>query len=268
MAIAAISAFVIPARITDRAVPQLQVLLTPISAPVRSIAGAISSRVAPVEVADARPDEVIRRQNDALAQENVKLLHDVDDLRRINGEREKVGNIRDLCTPVPVVGTDSGRGDSLAVRGSSLDGLRDGMFVLFENDIVGTLQRSGIGGGQVKLVTSTGFKATAYFGAFRDDDQGKPHFVRLNRQPVLVQGAGASGMICQMMTMDEVKQSQLRPGDWAVLEDMDWPAKLQGRRIGKVSEVRQRKDAALFAEIHIKPASDLQRLREVMVLTR
>jgi cell shape-determining protein MreC len=53
-----------------------------------------------------------------------------------------------------------------------------------------------------------------------------------------------------------------------MLDDPDWPKNLQNRRIGKVVSIDKRKDAPLYAEIRIRPESDLKKLKEVMVLTR
>ena len=77
----------------------------------------------------------------------------------INAEREKLGDVRPFCTPVTVVGSDAGNRESLAVSGSPSQGLKDGMCVLYGGDIVGTLQRSGLAGGQVQLVTNKGFRS-------------------------------------------------------------------------------------------------------------
>ena len=45
------------------------------------------------------------------------------------------------------------------------------MCVLYSGGIVGTLQRSGVAGGQVQLVTNTGFRVTAYFAAYRASEK-------------------------------------------------------------------------------------------------
>lgn len=272
MAVAALSAFVIPQQYTDKVEPQIQGLFYPVAGTARWAGSAVERRLGDAKPADPRTDASIRRENDRLLLENARLTFDLDELRKKDVEREKLGDVRRFCTPVKVVGSDAGNRESLAVSGSSLQGLKDGMCVLYGGDIVGTLQRSGLAGGQVQLVTNKDFRVTAFFGTFQDTPKGKQFIPFNNNNPMLVRGMGQGMMVCEMAHMAEVTQwgggRGLRPGDWALLNDPDWPAQLQARRIGKVVSVGKRKDAPLFAEIRIRPETDLKRLREVMVLTK
>lgn len=277
--IAALAAFAIPQRFTDRAEPQLQALFVPVAKPVRGFTAWATGQSGPEAIRDDRPVLAIRQQNDELAQENVKLRHDLEELQKINAEREKLGDIRPLCTPVQVVGPDPGPRESLAVQASSITGLggapaaRDHtFFVLYHGGVVGTLQ-VGTAGGQVRLITDPAFKATAYFGAQRPvkGEGGKTdrrEFVRFNKEPVLVEGVGKGALVCRLLTMETVKRTGLAAGDWVVLSDPAWPDKLQGRRIGTVTSVEPRRQNQLFAEIKVEPVHNLLRLREVMVLTK
>ena len=263
-------AFLVPQRLTDKAVPNLQGLFLPVSGPTRWAMGIIERRVAGEEqIVDTRPVDKIRRENDELRQTLVQRDHELAEARRIAGERQGVGlDVWSLCTPVTVVGPDSGNRDSLAIGGSSFSGLRDGMCVLYAGGIVGTLQRSGVAGGQVQLVTNRGFHVTAFFGKFANVD-GKPVLERLNKVPVLVEGNGEGIMLCKAkVTYTETQQWQLAPGDWVLLEDSEWSSRVQARRLGKVVSVAKNKEHQLFADILIRPESDLKKLREVMVLTR
>jgi len=270
MFLACISVFVIPQKYTDKAEPQIQGLFAPVAIPARWAGGVLERGMAgPDEQADTRPVAAIREQNDYLAQQNAWLTQELDELRKLNDERDRVGiDIRKLCTPVSVIGSDSGNRESLAVGSSSLQGLKDGMYVLYSGGIVGKLQRSGFAGGQVQLVTNKGFTLTAYFGSFRRAEDGTDKFTRLNKDAVLVRGNGEGTMICDLLHMDEVARISLRPGDWVMLDDSDWPNYLQNRRIGKVASVEKRPGYPLFAEIRIRPESDLKKLKEVMVLTK
>src|SRR4051812_26382467 len=209
MALAGDSAFLIPARYTDRAVPQLQMLFFPVSAPVRGLAAWAHGREEQVPAVD-RPAYAIPLENDQLRQQNVKLRHDLVEQLKITNELKNLGDLGPLCTPVKVVGPEQGPRESLALTGSSLEGLKDGMCVVYPGGIVGTLQRSGVAGGQVRLVTNPGFRATAYFsGARRADrkpDGGKNaaapgkaessgEFQRLNNDLILVEGVGRGQMV-------------------------------------------------------------------------
>ena len=66
--------------------------------------------------------------------------------------------------------------------------------------------------------------------------------------------------------MEQAKAAGLKPGDWVVVRDEDWPNVLQRYRVGRVEKVQQWSQGAGFAEIEVKPPADLMQLREVLVL--
>src|SRR5690349_10624017 len=191
MGLAALSAFVIPPRYTDRVSPPLQILFAPVAAPVHALVSRAAGGGGPDLPPDQRPAYAIRLENDRLVQENIWLRQHLEELQRINNEREKLGDLRSLCTPVKVLGSDLGLRESLAVAGSSLEGLKDGMYVIYPGGIVGTLQRSGVAGGQVQLITNPGFRVTAYFSGMRKvtrDGQTETAMTRVGPERVLVEG--------------------------------------------------------------------------------
>jgi hypothetical protein len=267
LTLSAMSAFLIPAQYSDRVHPQLQAVFAPVAMPVRTIARWASEKASPPRVADARGAVLVSHENQELKQANAKLLHDLEEMRRINADREKVGSIRELCTPVAVDGNPDSSRETLALRGSSLQGLRDGQFVLYDNDIVGTL-RAGKLGAQVRLITDPGFRVNCYFRSQRRNEKGEILFARIDLPDKLVEGVGRGVMVCRGLPYDDVKKSGLAVGDWAVLNDSDWPARLKGRRLGQVTSVGRWREHPLFAEIKIQPVSNLMRLSEVMVLTK
>ncbi len=271
MALAALSAFVIPPRFTDRAVPQLQILFAPVARPTQALVSRAAGHGGPELPPDERPAYAIRLENDRLVQENIWLRQHLDELQRVNNEREKLGDLRPLCTPVKVLGPDPGPRESLAVAGSSLEGLKDGMYVVYPGGIVGTLQRSGVAGGQVQLITNPGFRVTAYFSGTRkvtQDGKTETAILRVGPERVLVEGVGRQEMRVRQVKAADLKAWDLRPNDYVILDDPDWPNRLRGTRIGRVTAIVPHKDRALFAEVHIAPTSDLLKLREVMVLTK
>jgi cell shape-determining protein MreC len=269
MFLACISAFVVPQRYTDKAEPQIQGLFAPVALPARWAGNLLQRRIGPAEQGDTRPVAAIQEQNDYLTQQNAWLTQELDEMRKLNDERDRVGvDIRKRCTPVSVIGSDSGNRDSLAVGASSLQGLKDGMCVLYSGGIVGKLQRTGLGGGQVQLVTNKGFSLTAYFGTFEQGADGSRQFIRLYKDAVLVRGNGDGTMVCDMISMAKAAEDGIRAGDWVMLDDPDWPPDLQHRRIGKITSVDKRPGYPLFAEIRIRPESDLKKLKEVMILTK
>jgi cell shape-determining protein MreC len=275
MALAGVSAFLIPAKYTDRVVPQLQLLFFPFSAPVRGVAAWAHGREEQLPP-DDRASYAIRLENDRLRQQNVKLRYDLVEQLKITNELKNLGDLGPLCTPVKVVGSDPGQRESLALAGSSLEGLKDDMCVVYPGGIVGRLQRTGLAGGQVQLVTNPGFRVTAYFSAVRRKPDGKNpaakdatgDLVRLNNERVLVEGAGRGQMVVRHQKMSDVQGWGLQKGDWVVLDDTEWPPRLRGLKIGRVASITTHRESPLFAEIKIAPDADLLKLQEVMVLTK
>lgn len=271
MILSALSAFVIPARFTARAQPQVQGLFLPVAKPVRSMAGWVHERLARPQQIDARDARVLAEENDAIRQELAALSQALEEMRRRDAERSKLGPIRDDCTPVAVVGPDTSAGrEGLLLRGSTLEGLKPGQHVLFAGGIVGTVDRAGLAGAEVRLVTDPGFRVGAYFGRFeKDESDGSIHFRRLDTPPALIEGVGDGAMRCATaLTIADIESAGLRAGDWVVVEEHDWDARVQRRRLGKVVYIAPRRASPLYADIRIEPTANLSRLREVMVLTK
>src|SRR4051812_35686042 len=212
MSLAAASAFLIPPHLTAKVTPRLEWLFAPVARPSGAVAAWAHGRSAGLPP-DDRKEYVVLAENDELRQQNVYLRQRVEDLERVNADRAQLGDLRTLCTPVPVIGGDPGVRESLAVEASSLGGLRDGMYVIYPGGIVGTL-RSGVAGGQVELITNPGKRVYAYFSGKRDGPaakgaDGRPAnaagFVRLNKERVLVEGAGKGQLVYRLGRAEEVK---------------------------------------------------------------
>src|SRR5687768_16665310 len=185
------------------------------------------------------------------------------------------GPVGEFTDTFKVAGNDSATRDSLALQGSSLEGLRAGMHVLYPDGVVGTIQpgRAGMAGAQVRLITDIGFRVLGQLGSFRkggDGTGGKPGFVPSGTPAVLVEGSGQGAMVVRQLTMEQVAEAGLKAGrdQWVVLADTDWPDNLRGLQLGYVARIDPRRDAPLFAEIRIEPEKDLLKLREVMVVTK
>jgi cell shape-determining protein MreC len=220
----------------------------------------------------------IAQQNQELIKENLRLMHEVEDLRRLNADRAQLGSLRPLCTPVPVIGPGLDGRDALQVQASKFSGLRDGMCVIYSGDMVGTLKQVGVAGGQVQLVTDPGYRVFGYFRSYRAParaaTRGEPAkgakadagYVRLG-EAVMVEGTGKGLMKCPLVTWKQVQEWGLAVGDFVMLEDDRFPRVAQGLRIGKVVSIAPRK-GTLHADIRIKPDNDFKRMSEVMVLTK
>jgi hypothetical protein len=276
MIISLVSAFIIPPRFTNPARDELEGLFSPISGPVRAIAGLIYRHVhrdTPVDDASPsspRPQQTIVEENTQLRTAYAALLKKFDDLSQLNADRQLVGDIRPLCRPATVTGTDSsGIRESLIISAGGFGGLDNGMPVLFAHEVVGRIARAGVGSSQVRLITDPGFPLTGRIGQYRTDPDGQ---IRLNwvehLQP-LVQGIGHGAMaIRSNLSMQQVHDLGIGENDMVLLDDRDWPANLQGYRIGRITSIRPQQNAPLFADIRVEPASDLMRLKEVMVMVK
>ena len=276
MGLAAVVAFLVPPRFVARFEPQVQVLFAPVSRPVGGIAAWVTHRVAPPAADDARAAEDIRQDNKQLRAELAWLQLQLEDASRRDTELAKLGPLKDRCQIFKVVGGDSGTRESLAISGSTLEGVRDEMYVLYLGGLVGKIQRAGVGGSQVQLMSDPAFRVRVRFARYI---AAKSTFEYMGTPAVLAEGAGGGMLVVRGLTLADVglgpdgKRGPEAGGlhedtDYAVLFDPYCPRELQGETIGKVIRVAQRPDARLFAEVRIQPNTNLKRLREVMVMTK
>jgi cell shape-determining protein MreC len=273
-----VSAFLLPSNFTESLAPQLQYLFAPVARPVRAVAGSVHERMSGPPPRDPRAPVQIAQQNRELIELNLKLMHEVEDLRRLNADRAQLGSLRPLCTPVPVIGPGLDGREALQLQASKFSGLRDGMCVIYSGDIVGTLKQVGVAGGQVQLVTDPGYRVFGYFRSYRSPvkaaarsepakgEKADAGHVRLG-EAVMVEGTGQGTMKCPLVTWKQVQEWGLAVGDVVMLEDERFPRVAQGLRIGKVVSIAPRK-GNLHADIRIKPDNDFKRMSEVMVLTK
>jgi cell shape-determining protein MreC len=271
LVLSALSAFVIPERYTSKAEPQLQGLFYPVAKPARAIGAAISGRVSSrPDPTDTRDGATLREENAELRQELAARLRELEESRLREGERAQLGLLRELCTPVKVVGPDTAASrEGLMLQGSTVEGLKQGQVVLVPAGIVGKIDRPpGLAGAQVRLITDRGVRINAYFGRLdRKTNRVEP----LRTSPPLIEGIGDGAMRCATsLTMEEVKSNavNLQAGDWVLLDDRDWDERVHYRPIGKVVRVAPQANSPLYADIRIEPMKNLTLLNEVMVLTK
>jgi cell shape-determining protein MreC len=268
LVLSALSAFVIPERYTAKAQPQLQGLFYPVAKPARALGAAISGRVSKPDPTDTRDAATLREENAELRQELEARLRELEEMRLREGERAKLGRLRDLCTPVKVVGGDTAASrEGLMLQGSTIEGLKQGQVVLVPAGIVGKIDRPpGLAGAQVRLITDRGVRVGAYFGRL---DTKTNRVEPLRTSPPLIEGTGDGAMRCAtMLTMEEVEAVKLRAGDWVLLDDRDWDERVHYRPIGKIVRVEKKASSPLYADIRIEPMTNLTQLNEVMVLSK
>ncbi len=272
IALSFFSAFVVPARFTNP-VRSIQGIFYPVARPSRAIAGAIRGRLEKPPQ-DTRAVADVREENQQLRMMVASLSGQLEELQRINADRELAGDFRKLCTPVAVLGNDAGRRGSLLLSSGSLEGIFPGMAVLCKKGMVGTIERSGAGGTQVQLITDKSFHATAQFLRYMTH----PDHTVTRELPGLsaasIAGAGDGLMRIRNVEVRETNietkapiENPIRLGDLVVLNDSEWDL-ARGQILGQVEKITPLAAAALTADITVRPLTDLTTLNEVQVLNK
>ncbi len=262
LAAGAISSLVIPPSITGRAQGKADVLLYPVVKPVRAIADSLNSKYAdrplPPGETRQRNDSEIAAENTLLRQQITFLNTQLEDLRLVEAERKRVGKLLDYFKPVGVIGGDAGPGrESLSILPASGIDTSPGTPVMCSDGLVGRI----VEGGRVRLITDGGFTMTGQFGRW---ENGNWNTLAIPNPSV--KGAGAGQMRVENLTVEQAQP--LKPGDWVVISDADFPRILQGGQIGQVDSIAPMRSKPKFAEIIVKPRTDLRKLREVLVLRK
>jgi cell shape-determining protein MreC len=265
MSLALLSAFVAPPRISDVSRIQIEGLFIPISRPAYHLANWVRGRLVREAPADARPDQAIIDENLALKQQVSRLQMQIEHLSALAGERKQLGKFEDLCDRYTVNSADSGNRGSLAL-GGILTGLHKEQPVLYSAGLVGWIDSAGVAGARVRLITDAGFTVTGRFVRFLGAD-GSIKEVQVSDFVPIVAGTGLGDMVIGNLPYDDVSKT-LHVNDWVVLADEVWPSAVQGMHLGRIVSIGRLERQPLFAEIHVVPASDLTRLRDVWVLMR
>jgi cell shape-determining protein MreC len=275
MGLSAIVAFIVPAQTADKYQPRIEILFAPISRPVSAVARSFTRRTSNSQVIDTRADPEIRSENEMLRAEVMQLNTRVAELTRRANELGKLnGDLKDKCQVTRVIGSDSGNRDSISLAATSFNGVGEGMYVLVTEGLVGQIARAGSLGSQVKLITDPGFRIKVRFVRF---DKEFP--VHMAMGSVVVQGMGNGlmkvtlpltdvGLDANLKPLDPIAGPLIKEGDYIHIDDNECPWDLQGLKVGKVVRVVQLQSARLYAEVQIEPVSNLQRLGEVMVMTK
>ena len=143
--------------------------------------------------------------------------------------------------------------ESLALRGSSLQGLREGMLRALPrrhrraDSPRGDCRRAG------PACHRSGFPRPCRISnlpARRARRNSSPPPRRARRPG---RGHRQRHMVVRMLTLEQVRAAKVAEGDLVVLNEPDWPANLQGQPLGKVTHIGPRPGAPLYAEIRIEP---------------
>jgi cell shape-determining protein MreC len=259
MALGLLGSLIIPPDVTNRAKGKEEVILYPVSTPVRAIAGIFHRKYGRKELppgeTTVRKDPELAAENAELRQQVVFLNQQLEDLRLVENERKHLGKLLDYFKPVTVLGGDATPDrESLAFLPTSGIETAPGTAVMGAEGLVGRM----VEGRRVRLITDKGFTITGKFGRW-EQSQWK---LLPNPKPS-VRGIGNNTMRVDNLSVKEAEG--LKPEDWVVVSDTDYPAIIQERQIGQIESIRPIPGKPLFAEIIVKPRKDLRTLNEILV---
>ncbi len=272
MLLALLAALFLPNRVSDRGRSHVQILFAPVAVPTRWVTGLVHGAVWPSRSTDdaspaaPRAAEEVYRENDQLRVELANVARQLEHYKSRAAEREALGQISERCSRYRVMGGDSGPRDALSLlAGGSLE---PGMVALTRDGIIGRVDRAGVGGAQVRLLSDKASKFTGSFGRYEPNSAGVAEFRRFDLPATLVQGIGEGRMRSGLLDMKLVEAAGLKENDWLILDDTAWPEALRWFRVGRVATVRPSGQNMLVAEIIIHPAVDAKQLRDVMVMDK
>jgi cell shape-determining protein MreC len=275
LVLSALSAFVLSPRITNPSRAAVQGIFAPVAWPTNAVAGWVHDRFAGDAVDNgglngtARTPSEIIEENRRLRDANAALTIRIQALSRIDAELASLKDVRDYCVRARVTGADTGLRQSISLQATSLSGLQTDMPVISaDRFIVGKIDRVGVGGAQVRLITDSGFALTGTFGRFTTNEKGQTQFVQLKTNQPLAFGSGKGTLLVQSLSMKDLQDAGVHEGDVLVLDDPDWPTKLQGFNVGRVTKIAPQLDSPLHAEVVVQPSADLMKLREVLVMVK
>jgi cell shape-determining protein MreC len=252
------SLFISPA-VTGRAKGKEELLLYPVIKPVRVMAAMFRSKYGRKELPPGettpRKDPEVAAENSQLRQQIVFLNRQLEDLQLVETERKHLGKLLDYFKPVRVMAGDATPGrESLAIQPASGVDVSTGAPVMGADGFVGRM----VEGRRVRLVTDKDFTITGRFGRWEDGQ-----WQTLATPKPSVRGIGNGQMRIDNLTNEDAKP--LHPGDWVIVADSDYSAIMQERQIGQIDTIRPMPSKPLFAEIIVKPRTNLRTLPEVLL---
>lgn len=272
MLLAAIAALLAPASLGHRLRGNIEILFAPVARPAQAVAQWTRLRVAPPvpivsEKRSMRSSETLLDENQRLRIAVANLTAQLEELRRINALRDQLGEPGRHARFVRVIGASTDDRDVLILQAATTDGLSVGQAALYPDGVAGRIIDAGVGGARLRLISDRGCRVNGQFGRFARSAAGDLEFVKLRTPAPLVEGRGRGALAVTNLSFKDIAAAQLVPGDWVVLRDTEsWPQMVQGYLLGRIERIQPQRQSPLFAEIHIRPRTDLLALREAMVL--
>lgn len=261
-----ISAFVFPGA-GRQSWGNVQVLFKPVARPAGQLAvWLIGPRNGVAR--DARKDTDIRSENQALKVEIAQLEGQLQAVSQLAAERRQLGGLLNFCVSTPVIGGDSDDHDALDIQQTSPPMVTAGQAVVCAQGLVGRVQSAGAGGAKVLLITDKSSRPVSVdFGRMVLQANGGYLFQRLIADHTPLNGRGNNELVAKEgLSLSEAKNAGLQPGDWAVLDDDDFPMQLAGMCVGQVSSVERSLTGPLYVDVVVRPIRNLSTLQEVLVM--
>jgi cell shape-determining protein MreC len=263
-----LSAFVLPQK--SQSWSNVQAVFAPVSVPAGHLAARLIGTVHSNATADPRSDADIRTENQQLKVEISQLEGQLQALSKIAAERRQLGSLLNYCVSAQVIGSDSDDRQALNLQQSDPPALSAGQAVVCPLGLVGRIQSAAPTGAKVLLITDKGARPVSVsFGRMVRQDNGAYGFNRLTADRTLIYGHGDNQLVAtQGLSLAAVKSADLHVGDWAVLDDSDYPLSLAGLCVGQVTAISPSITSPLYADIVLRPATNLLELQEVLVVTK
>ncbi len=228
MLLAALSAFFFPPRVSQTAQGQLQKLFHPISTPIYSLASWSYDKAVPKKVRDdTSPDHPreasdLIRENADLRSQIQYLNSELERLQELNADRERIGDLRNRCTPVQVTGGDAGLANSRSLDSGSSSGLNEGMAVICADGVIGRLMQVGRYSSRVKLITDKGNSVMVSFARVEKGDTGKSMMINVSFPDTIAVGQGDGTMLITNLKPWKDLQAAVKVDDWVILDDKEY----------------------------------------------
>jgi len=195
-----------------------------------------------------KENESLRAQVEQMRLQQVRLQEDAAQAHRLQNLLGFKEQFISETLPAQVIGT-SGSDASRVIyidKGTS-DGVKDNMAVITPDGVVGKVAKAFHGSSQILLIS--------------DQSWGAGGILTQSRLQGIVKGTQA-GTVQMTYIMSD---NQIKPGEQIVTSGGDriFP---KGLPLGTVKEVSPGKD--LFLNIRVAPAADLNRIEEVLVITK
>jgi cell shape-determining protein MreC len=240
-------------------------ILEPVAYPVRKLGQFTAAQFSQSKVVEsslhaAQSSSDAQREIERLRATIASLTLQLEEMRKLLGERQSYGAVWKFSRAFKVQGAESSWRKSLTLRGDTRN-LTVGMPVLSRQGLIGRVSSIGPTGAQARLTTEKGFYVT---GAFLS--VSPPGRIIKVQPPPLIEGRGDGSMMVTNLTMDSVKSARLGPGDIVIVSDTDLPSVVIGQALGRIERIGKLAREPLYAELIIKPVTQLDQLTEVMVV--